>query len=453
MNLKKLLALALSLCLALPLAACGDSPAAESSDTPTGSSSPSESASPAEPSEEPLPEYVHAFTQAVAGVDGDTVMFTVDGMDVTAEFYLYWLANYCYMADLQSQMYLGTPLDLSQQSSDGTTLADSVKDGARSMATVYLILEKEAPAKGAEVTPEQQASLDAQKSALIEERGRDGFETLLHQEGLSEPLYERLSRMSGPLLQNMEATYPAPTEEEADQYIEENDLLRAKHILIRTVTQKDDGTIGFNRSGQPTNEDGSAYTGTVEEYNAAALEKANSILAQLNAAEDPLTLFDQLMQENSEDPGLSSYPDGYDFTAGQMVSEFEQGTRDLEYDQYSTQPVQSDDGYHIILRLRPQVDDNYRQQELSEQMEEWASLEFTTTPAYDNLDVKDFYEKYTAYKESFMEDDTSGEDVSDAPSEAPAEGSSEAPAESPSASPSDVTNDLPSEVPSETPEG
>lgn len=439
MNLKKLLALALSLCLALPLAACGDSPAT-GSDAPSGNS-PSGSNGPAEPSAEPLPDYVHAFTQAVAGVDGDTVMFTVDGMDVTAEFYFYWLANYCYMADLQSQMYLGTPLDLSQESSDGTTLADSVKDGARSMATVYLLMEKEAPAKGAEVTPEQQASLDAQKSALIEERGVDGFEALLQQEGLSESLYERLNRMSGPLLQNMEATYPAPTQEEADQYIEENDLLRAKHILIRTVEQKEDGSVGFHRenSGEPTNADGSAYTGTVEDYNAAALEKANDILSQLNAADDPLVMFDQLMQSNSEDPGLASYPDGYDFTAGQMVTEFEQGTRDLEYDQYSAQPVQSDDGYHIILRLRPDVDDAFRQQELSDQMEAWAGLDYTATPAYESLDVKDFYEKYTAYKESFMDD--GGQETADPPSE------------SPSASPSEATNDLPSEVPSEMPEG
>lgn len=436
MNLKKFLALVLSLCLAFSLAACGDSPAADNSKTP-GSDSPSDS--PSLPSAEPLPEYVNEFTQAVAGVDGDTVMFTVDGIDVTAEYYFYWLANDCYQIDLQSQMY-GTSLDFDQEAMDGVTYADYIKDDARRMATVYIMLEKEAPAKGAEVTPEQQATLDAQKSAFIEERGREGFEQFLHQEGLSEQLYERISR-NGLLLQNMQATLPAPTQEEADQYIEDNDLLRAKHILIRTVVQKEDGTVGFNREGAPTNEDGSAYTGTAEEYNAAALEKVNGILAQLNAADDPLALFDQLMQEYSEDPGLTYKPNGYDFTAGQMVSEFEQGTRDLEYDTYSTQPVKSDDGYHIILRLRPQVEDTIRQQKLNELMMEWAGRDFTTTPAFESLDVKDFYEKYTAYKESFM-DAPAQNTESGTPSETPSEGApseaapSENPGESPSASPS-----------------
>lgn len=434
MNLKKLLALVLSLCLVLSLAACGGSPATDNSKTP-GSDSPNGSESTSQPSAEPLPEYVNEFTQAVAGVDGDTVMFTVDGIDVTAEFYFYWLADYCYQMDLQSQMYLGMPLDFDQEAVDGISFADYIKNDARRMATVYLMLEKEAPAKGAEVTPEQQATLDAQTTAFIEEHGQDGFDKLLRQEGISEPLYERVNRMSGPLIQNIQATFPAPTQEEADQYIEANDLLRCKHILIRTVEQKEDGTVGFNREGAPTNEDGSAYTGTVEEYNAAALEKANDILAQLNAAEDPLSLFDQLMQEYSEDPGLTYKPNGYDFTAGEMVPEFEQATRELEYGQYSAQPVQSDDGYHIILRLRPEVDDIFRQQELNQLTMAWADLDFTTTQAFEALNVKDFYEKYTAHKESFM--DSPAQDAT--PTESPSEAPSESPSESPSASPSGAT--------------
>lgn len=308
------------------------------------------------------------------------------------------------------------------------------------MATFYLIMEQEAAARGAEVTPEQQAELDEQKAAFIEDQGQEVFDALLHQQGLSEALFDRLCRMDGPLFQNMQATIPVPSQEEADRFIEENDLLRAKHILIRTVVQQEDGTLAFNREGAPTNEDGSAYTGTAEEYNAAALEKANGILEQLNAAEDPAALFDQLMHENSEDPGLSSMPDGYDFTAGVMVPAFEQGTRELEYGQYSAQPVQSDDGYHIILRLRPEVENIIRQQSWNQLSEEWANQAYTTTPAYDNLDVKDFYEKYTAYRESFV-DSGAQETESGAPQEsgnaAPGESSSEAPVESAGASPSE----------------
>lgn len=445
MNLKKLLALALGLCLVLSLAACGAPGAAEnSSESPTnsGSPSPSPSDSPSESPAEPLPAYVNEHAQALAGVDGDAVMFTVDGMDVTAEYYFYWLAYYCYMMDLQYQMAYGVPLDFEQAALDGISYADHLKEDARKMATVYLILEKEAPAKGAGVTPEQQAELDAQDAAIIEEQGQEDFDRILHQQGLSLQLYQRLNRMSGPLLQNMLATFPAPTQADLDQCIEENDLLRAKHILIRTVVQQEDGSVAYARGGSPTNEDGSPYAGTAEEFNAAALEKANGILEQLNAADDPLALFDQLMQEYSEDPGLETNPDGYDFTAGQMVSNFEQGTRDLEYGKYSAQPVQTDDGYHIILRLRPEVtEEDYRQTKMALLMEEWAALDFTPAPAYEALDVKDFYTKYTARMESFMEQETESPAPTESPSESPSasptpgEPSSEAPSASPSATP------------------
>ena len=136
MDLKKLPALVLGLCLALSLAACGGSPAVDNSKTP-GSESPSsgESESPSQTPAEPLPEYVNEYTQAVAGVDGDEVMFTVDGMDVTAECYLYWLGDYCYQLDMQSQMAYELPLDFDQVAEDGITYAEHLKDDARKMAT------------------------------------------------------------------------------------------------------------------------------------------------------------------------------------------------------------------------------------------------------------------------------------------------------------------------------
>ena len=77
----------------------------------------------------------------------------------------------------------------------------------------------------------------------------------------------------------------------------------AKHILIRTV---DD-------SGEPL----------PEEEQAAARATAEDLLAQIRAADDPIATFDQLMNENSEDPGLTSYPDGYLAVPGDMLQEFE----------------------------------------------------------------------------------------------------------------------------------
>ena len=47
---------------------------------------------------------------------------------------------------------------------------------------------------------------------------------------------------------------------------------------------------------------------------------------------------------------MSSNPDGYQFTNGTMVAEFQDGTAALGFNEISA-PVQSDYGWHIILRL------------------------------------------------------------------------------------------------------
>lgn len=404
MNLKKYLALALCLILTLSLAACGNTPAASGSGNPGDSESPGGSENPGEsPEPSPLPAYVNEFTQALAGIDGDTVMFTVDGIDATAEFFFYWLSYDCYMADMYFQMYLGQYMDLGQETGGGNTLASDLKEDARELATFYLMLEKEAEARGAGPTEEQKAQIAEQKASRIEAEGQESYDQFLRQQGLSEEMFDRLSLMRSCLLENMLATIPAPTEEEAEAYRTENNIYGAKHILIRTVVQNGDGSVSYYRGGTPTGEDGSPYSGTAEEFNAAALEKVNDILAQINEADDHEAAFDELMKLHSEDPGLAAYPDGYTFGPGEMHAEFEAGTTSLGYGEYSAEPVETADGYHIILRTCPDVTDTYRSEQLGLLQQGWSELEFTATPAYDALDVKDFYEKYTAHMESFMD--------------------------------------------------
>jgi len=77
-----------------------------------------------------------------------------------------------------------------------------------------------------------------------------------------------------------------------------------------------------------------------------ATDRANSILERIRAGED----FDTLMHEYSEDPGLMSFPNGYVFGPMEMVSEFEQGTRDLAIGEIS-EPIRTAHGYHIIMRI------------------------------------------------------------------------------------------------------
>lgn len=73
------------------------------------------------------------------------------------------------------------------------------------------------------------------------------------------------------------------------------------------------------------------------------------ILGQLDASDDPLTLFDALMNEYGEDPTVSNYPDGRLFVSGRMGEEFESAYLELKENEYSG-IVKADDGYYVILR-------------------------------------------------------------------------------------------------------
>ena len=56
------------------------------------------------------------------------------------------------------------------------------------------------------------------------------------------------------------------------------------------------------------------------------------------------------MKEYSEDPGKDSFPNGYCFTEGTMVEEYTDTTKELKNYEVSD-VVESDFGYHIIMRL------------------------------------------------------------------------------------------------------
>ena len=73
-------------------------------------------------------------------------------------------------------------------------------------------------------------------------------------------------------------------------------------------------------------------------------EKAKELYKQLKRGAD----FDKLMKENTEDPGSANEPDGYTFTRGKMVPEFENAAFSQEIGKLY-EPVKSVYGYHIIL--------------------------------------------------------------------------------------------------------
>ena len=320
---------------------------------------------------------------ATADIPGDFELFTVNGTPVTARAYLYWMTYNIYYL---TQVY-GITLDW-EPTEDGFSLSDYLKEDTRNAAAYYSLIVSKAKELGFDLTQEQIDELEDNLALTISMTGEEEFEDGLRKAGLD---YDTLYAMNAAPYyyeQLLNGLYAGrPTSDEMAAYIEENDILYAKHILLATVDLN---------TREPLDED------TIAEKKATA----ERLLTQLQSSTDPAADFDALMNEYSEDPGLASNPDGYTFTAGQMVSEFETATRELEFGQISGLVESSTTGYHIILRLDPADLEDLREEcradLLDTQMEAWlGEAEIVLSDEYNALDPHMFYEKYTAYQEAF----------------------------------------------------
>ncbi len=332
-----------------------------------------------------LPDNATDVAMETIGVSADTVLLTVDGQEVTAEEYLYWLGNLTSYYEAISS-YGGGTMDLTQEAQDGVTWDEQLKLAARDNAALLALAPTLAREVGAELTDEDlQAVVDRRTQRVEDAGGMEMYAYQLQAMGISDDATMRLETLSALFNKFQEVWIEKAkgelTAEDMAAYAEEQDLLRAKHILLLT---KDMTT-------------GEAYD---DAKKADQKAKADDLLAQLRA--DPAK-FDELMNANSEDTGLTAYPDGYLFTAGEMVSEFENGTRALDFGEIS-EVIESDYGYHIILRLDPDCDETREAlagDRLNEEVQARVdAAEIVESEAYKNLTTAGYYEKLVAFQDS-----------------------------------------------------
>lgn len=292
----------------------------------------------------------------ISGLAGDTVVATVDGGEVTAGLLLYW---YSKTGDLDSALELAavhsllhslaakenlTPDSSIPQQVEETYASVADQVGSRELAEHFFL--------GQLLTPELYIYLN---------ESTDLF-----------------SQLAGLYYGENSGSYP--TDADVMAYLEETGQYRAKHILL--------ATIDLN-TREPLD----------EETVAQKKEQIDGFLAQLRAAEDPIALFDELMHEYSEDTGLAANPEGYTTEKGAMVAPFENAALALKDGEIS-EVVESEFGYHIILRLPMNPDEfrdecvSYRTNQRLEQMLQDAPPE--KTAEFDKLDPAALQTKLSA---------------------------------------------------------
>lgn len=335
------------------------------------------------------------YTYAYEKHNPDDLVMTIDGLPVYWKEYFYWLMSSVSTFDY----YYGGVSDWNEACAMDSSMSNAEYTSAYALdyLTQYRSLEHNVKALGAELSEEDLAAVEETWNSYVDNYTDGDAEAFINDylipSFLDEELYRYLITVERIYYAGFDAMYGEDGErfsdEETREYADSAGLMFAKHILIMTID-----------------------SATEEELTGEALEEktalAEDILAQLQSAGDLNTKFDELMNEYSEDTGLPYYPEGYAFSEGEMVTEFEEAVKGLEDGQISGL-VKSAYGYHIIMRIPfdPDMPVEYYSADESYTLRHMAALsvydsyvtnwsgeaEVVWEPEFENLDVAALFAK------------------------------------------------------------
>lgn len=246
-----------------------------------------------------------SFWEEASGLPEDMVILTVDGREIPAWRYLYWLKCACDNAYAQ---YESTGMELDWMAKvDGRTLAEYVKEQALADTALYATVENWAETYGCTLTEE-----DRQRSA--------------------EPAAEGLDMSQAAELQNVGLLYGKL-----------NRLCRAgENALTPNAAElaafaKKTGKVTVDRMLFAAGED-----------REAARHRAEESFSKLNNAEDQMIVFETLVTESDDTAGPRTITLGdgtWDETLEQVAVALAEG-------QFSG-ILESEEGFSILKRLPP----------------------------------------------------------------------------------------------------
>ena len=358
--MKRSMALCLTLAAVLTLTACGG-----------------------DPQEEGL------FYQA-SGIRPEAVLLSVDGREVTAQRYLYWLAYACdYLAgsyDTEGGIQWADTVD-------GQNLEAYAKEQALKNTALYATVENWAEDYGCTLTDEDRDAMEREWAARVAQYGgEEAYLAVLAPMGLDRAEAEAISG-DYYLYRHLydlyctEGSALAPAERDLETFARERGYLTVDHIWISTA------------AADPAD----------AEAVAACRARAEEAFSKLNGSADPAHDFAVLAATYSDETDRDQHPSGYTFTVGDgtLPAACEEAAQALEEGQFSG-VVEADDGFYLILRkpvdleaVAPDYFDALLQAAAD-------SADISTTRTYADLDVSRFYDELIAAR---AELDASGGEV------------------------------------------
>lgn len=310
--------------------------------------------------------------------EGAETVLTVNGDAVAADEYSgYMLYNMQYYASMYAQMGL---TDLWANEDMAKSLGASMPEAAEQQAIYARVVMQKFNELGLKLSYNEQKEMASVRRNSIANTTKDAYLNQIAQFGFSDQTYQNFMYISQ-CYQALNDYYfgengvNTPSDEDIQKYYEDN-YITAKHILITTVDPA---------------------SGETKRTDEEAKKEAQSILDRINAGED----FDTLMNQYSEDTGLSNNPNGYTFTEGQMVTEFYDGAKALAEDEVS-ELVKSSYGYHIIKRVKLDDSqlDNFKSDIVSaisgsmdELLQQWIDeAQVETTDLYSSITYENVYD-------------------------------------------------------------
>ena len=356
--MKKFVSILIIICLvfgaAITYTGCGANDAAESETSPEPSAEPSESVDDTETETASVPQL--DFEALYASHDADEVVMTMDGEDVTWEEYFYWL----YYSGVQVNNYINQMAANMSAYGMNVTWDDAADDTGISFKDYVVQLAEDNIRQIHSIkkfSAENDVTLTEDNLKAIEEQRKTDMVNLCGEEVSDEEfaeflkstyylpikVYDDMNEINY-LYQNCFAKLYGEngeklSDEKAEAYLKDSGYMNAAHILFMTVDPS---------TGEALDDD------TIAEKKALA-DKFAAELAGITDTEKLQERFAEIKDEYCEDTGKEAYPDGYIFTPGTMVTEFEDTVNALE-DYQVSEPVESRYGYHIIMRLPLTID-------------------------------------------------------------------------------------------------